>query len=121
MERPKLDLKTTDAKVENLLIDLRNGVYSVAQTTPPWWRRLYERAINHKGTSLFLAVALCAVSVIGGGYFKYWLDHRNDGWNTAVDGRIDAVLSAKGGVSTQLNTMATDLPAPPLRRFLFTG
>jgi hypothetical protein len=67
-----------------------------------WPAKLYELAINHKGTSIILAIVLCIVSIVGGGYFKYWLDHKDEAWNSRLDGRIDTILSSKGGIKESL-------------------
>jgi hypothetical protein len=42
-------------------------------------------------TSIFLAIALCGVSVFG----KYWLDHKIEWWNHDVDDRINVALNAR--------------------------
>jgi len=86
---------------------------------PSWWRARYEWVIAHKGTSLILAVVLCIVGIFGGGYFKYWLDHRSDPLND----RIEKVLSAPGGIkgtlsSVQLTVTATDATLKALSPFI---
>lgn len=57
------------------------------------WAHKYEWAINHKGTALIWALILCVVGIIGGGLFKYHLDHKDDSFNEAVDKRVDGKLS----------------------------
>ena len=60
--------------------------------------RSWQWIINHKATSIILSVILC----VAGAYLKYWLDHRNDGFNDAVDARVSKVLSAPRGVNDTL-------------------
>jgi hypothetical protein len=64
-------------------------------------KQKYDLLVNHKGTSLFLAVILCAVGLFG----KYWLDHRNEWWNHDVDARIDLAINAKGGIRETLGAV----------------
>lgn len=87
------------------------------------WRIGYEWVINHKGTSSILAVILCLVGVFGGGYFKHWLDHKDDNWNRSVDDRILKVLSLPGGVNETLSsvkqtTTSTDATLKALSPFI---
>jgi hypothetical protein len=65
----------------------------------------YEWAINHKGTSIFLAIILCGVSIFG----KYWLDHKNEWWNHDVDDRVSQAINAKGGIKETLARIDTTL------------
>ena len=55
-----------------------------------WGSRIYERVVNNRGTSLVLAVILC-IATLG----KYYLDHKDDGFNKAVDARIDCKLDGQ--------------------------
>jgi hypothetical protein len=51
-----------------------------------------------KSTLPVTALCLGVLSWFVGPLFKTWLDHRNDPFNSAVDGRIQASLSAPKGV-----------------------
>src|ERR1700690_2376790 len=84
--RPRVDrLADINTRIDNLQREIR------AISHPAWWpKRLWEWVINNKGTSFVLAIMLCAVSVFGGGQYKYWLDHRNDGFNDRVKKALDA-------------------------------
>ncbi len=66
---------------------------------PPasWLVARWNWALNHKG----LTVVLCLVSVFGGGGFKYYLDHKDDGFNNAVDRE----LNKPGGISARLASL----------------
>jgi hypothetical protein len=59
-------------------------------------------AINHKGTSLILAIILCVVGIVG----KYWLDHKAEWWNADVDARVARVLEKDGGVQRTLQQVS---------------
>jgi hypothetical protein len=85
-----------DKRIDGLHDEIR------AISRPEWWPiRAYQLAIDHKGTSLILAIILC----FGGGYFTFWLNHRADNFNNAVDARIKAVLGASGGVTEALRNV----------------
>jgi hypothetical protein len=91
------------AKIEERL----NGLETALPVQPPkpserWIRRAWTWIINHKGTSVFLAL----FSIFGGGYFKYYLDHKNDDFNRNVNDLIDKKLTA---VSRQMEQMSRDL------------
>jgi len=103
---PKANLKTTNERIDKLWLALGVKEESISTKAKPLWRKLYEQAINHKGTSLILAIILCCVGIYG----KYWLDHKDDSFNAAVDGRIDKVLSAKGGVKDTLARLTKSIP-----------
>jgi hypothetical protein len=64
------------AEIERRLESIEQKIETLV-SPPHWYAKVYTQAINHKGTSLLLSIVLCAGGVIGGGYFKYWLDHRN--------------------------------------------
>jgi hypothetical protein len=63
-----------------------------------------EKIVPHPWISLAITLILTVVSIIGGGQYKYSLDHKNDALNTAVDERIETILKAPKGV---LETLAT--------------
>lgn len=65
----------------------------------PFLKEKYEWLINHRGTSLILAVILCTVSVS----VTYWLNHRREWWNQDVDERLQVVLAGKDGVNETLH------------------
>jgi hypothetical protein len=89
---PKVD---RPAAINERIDDLRDEVRAISK--PPWWPlKLYAWAINQKGTSFMLSIILCAVNIVWGRYFKYWVDHKDDGFNNNVDGRIDKALKASG-------------------------
>jgi hypothetical protein len=93
------------------------------RTKSSWLGERYEWAVNHKGTSLILAVILCGLGIFGGGYFKYWLDHKNDAANRAIDERINSVLGVPGGIKETLSkveqtTSATDTTLRALSPFI---
>jgi hypothetical protein len=119
------DMATNKGQLQ--AIDVRlNAIEEVLKISPQpmdWWKSRYDWFINHKGTSLILAIILCLVGVFGGGYFKYSLDHKNDDWNRAVDDRIDKTLSTKGGIketlaSVQQTVASTDNTLKTLAPFI---
>jgi hypothetical protein len=79
----------------------------------------YEWVINHRATSIFLAIILCVVSIFG----KYWLDHKNESWNRDVDDRVALALNAKGGIketlgAVQQTVLSTDATLKALTPFI---
>jgi len=103
--KPAQRFELVEDRLDKIEATLENGLPKNSTA------RAYQWAINHKGTSLILAVILC----VAGAYFTYWLDHRNDGFNDAVDARIAKVLSSPGGVNETLkevrDTTKLTLPA----------
>jgi hypothetical protein len=66
--------------------------------------KTWAKISSHPGISIIFAAIFCLVSVFGGGYFKYWLDHRHDWINEAIETKF----SAKGGINEKLaNLQAT--------------
>jgi hypothetical protein len=92
---PKLD---KIAEINKRIDELRDEVHAISKPEPRYVR-LYRLVLNHKGTSIWLSIVLCCVGIYG----KYWLDHRNDPFNSAVDGRIVLALKAPGGVMETLS------------------
>lgn len=87
--------------IDKRIEDLEKKVHAISKQD--WWPvRLYNLAVNHKGTSLILAIILCIAGIYGGGYFRWWLDHRKDASNKDVDDRIKLILNAPKGVSETL-------------------
>ena len=76
-----------------------------AAATKGFLAKRWEWIINHKGTSIILAIFLCLVGVFGGGYFKYYLDHKDDYFNGAVDKRIKSELEKPDGVLPTLRSV----------------
>jgi hypothetical protein len=55
---------------------------------------LWQKIKTHKGTIISLtAIVIAVVGWFGSGLFKYYLDHRNGGFNASVNGLIDAKLT----------------------------
>jgi hypothetical protein len=66
--------------------------------------QLWQWIKTHKTVIFSIAGIVVSVSGwFGSGLFKYWLDHRDDGFNLAVDGRVKAALKESGGVSETLH------------------
>src|SRR3984885_8750816 len=93
-EKPRVDRL---AEIHTRIDDLRDEFHTFSKPAP-WPKRFWNWIVSHKGLSIFL----CLASIFGGSYFKYWLDHRSDSFNAAVDTRIKTVLDAPGGVSAKL-------------------
>jgi hypothetical protein len=53
-----------------------------------WLAKRWDWIVNHKATSLFLAIFLCFISVVGGGKYKYHLDHQYDETDERIDKRV---------------------------------
>jgi hypothetical protein len=68
-----------------------------------WFKTKYTWATNHKGTTFVAGAIFCFAGIVGGAHYKYWLDHRNDAWNRAVDDRVKEVLNAPDGVKQTLD------------------
>ena len=88
-----------------------------------WWRTRWEWIVDNKGTSIVLAIILCLVSIVGGGYFVHWLERKDEWWNEAVDKRVRTVLEAKGGINETLagiqqTVTATDSSLKTLAPFI---
>jgi hypothetical protein len=90
------------AAIDKRIDALRDEIHAITKPES-WLVRAYRFAINHKAFSAVLAIILCLAGIFGGGYFRWWLDHRQDGFNSAVDGRIRAVLVEPGGVQPTLS------------------
>ena len=56
------------------------------------------RVTPHPWISVLITASFTLASIFGGGQYKYHLDHKNDGFNKAVDDRIGEVLKAPNGV-----------------------
>jgi hypothetical protein len=76
--------------------------------------------------SWVISVAAILVAIggwFGSGMFKYWLDHKDDGLNHLIDGRIEAALKAPSGVlatlsEVQRTTNETDTTLKTLQPFI---
>jgi len=75
------------------------------EATKGFLARKWEWVINHKGTSVILGIVFCLASVFDGAYFKYYLDHKDEGFNTAVDKRIRLELEKPDGVLKTLQNI----------------
>ncbi len=91
---PKVDRL---AEINKRIDSLRDEIHAISKP-PSWPVRLYQWAVNHKS----LSIVLCLASIFGGGYFKYWLDHRPDSFNGSVDAELGKVLDKSGGVNATL-------------------
>jgi hypothetical protein len=103
-------------------LDRIEGALALRPPDPPplpLYRRLWRRVLEHKA----LSIVLCVFSVVAGGLFTHWLDHRNDGFNDAVDKRIGSALNAPGGIAQTLRdvnttTQRTDATLQALKPFI---
>jgi len=76
--------------------------------------------------ALVISVVAILVGIggwFGSGYFKYWLDHKDDAFNDAADRRIEKALKAPGGVLATLEevrktTNATNTTLGTLQPFI---
>jgi hypothetical protein len=73
----------------------------VASLSAPTLKRRWEWVLSHKLTTFLWSLLLCVVGILG----KYYLDHRNDGFNDSVDKRITIKLDAPKGVNERLEAI----------------
>jgi hypothetical protein len=59
--------------------------------------------IEWAGKNKIVAGISSLLIVFGSVYFGYWLEHKNDAWNSAVDSRIRQVLETAGGINETLS------------------
>jgi hypothetical protein len=63
----------------------------------------WEKIKANKATIIpILGIVVAVGGWFGSGWFKYWLDHKDDAWNRSVDDRIKQSLEAKGGIKETL-------------------
>jgi hypothetical protein len=119
-----LDLSEVSSNKDNFdeifrrlkLVEDALNLQPAVEATKGFFARKWEWIINHRGTSIILAIVLCLVGIFGGGYFKYYLDHKDEQFNTAVDKRIrlelekpDGVLKALQNIQQIVNKTQTQL------------
>lgn len=103
----KDDLAALNSRID----ELRERVKKL-EITPPsdsrpasWLHRVVERARVHRLASILISATFLITVTLGGAWFGHFLEHRNDGFNDAVDGRIKATLAARGGVIETLTNI----------------
>ena len=84
-----------------------------------WLQTAWMWITTNKVVSGFLALLLALI----GAWFSYWLNHKDEVFNRAVDYRIDQILKSPGGVSQTLSkiqetTTSTDSSLRTLTPFI---
>ena len=84
-----------------------------------WSQTAWTWITTNKGVSGFLALVLALI----GAWFSYWLFHKDEIWNHAVDYRIDQILKSPGGVNETLSkiqqtTTSTDASLKTISPFI---
>ncbi len=72
----------------NRRLDTIENALGLRPKVKGWFARRWDWIVNNKGTSVILALILCVISIVGGGKYKYYLDHQYDDFDNRVDKRI---------------------------------
>jgi hypothetical protein len=71
-------------------------------------QHLWQQIKANKATILTASGLILAVlGWFGSGWYKYHLDHKDDGFNSAIDHRIDMALGKPGGITQTLGSVQT--------------
>jgi hypothetical protein len=96
LKEDSLDMATNRDQIDNIIgrLEAIENEIGIRPKTKGWWAREWERTKTHKATVIpLIALILTIAGWFVSGWFKYYLDHKDDAFNKTVDSRITIGLS----------------------------